>query len=278
MASGPLFTLARMLPDGVYELAVRMAREAGGLLAERFRAPAAGVTTKSSSIDLVSDADRASEALLREIITTRRPCDAVLGEEGGSVSGTSGLRWVVDPLDGTTNYLHGYPVWAVSIAVENERGTVLGVVHDPCRDEMFAAVRGRGTTLNGVPIGVSGADDPAHALVATGFSYNAQARVVQARAANEVLVATQDVRRGGSAALDLAWVACGRVDAFYEVPLKPWDKAAGELLVREAGGAVSALPPIDGEADAGVLAAAPRLHDPLRRIVTEALHPPRTTS
>ena len=155
---------------------------------------------------------------------------------------------------------------------------MLGVVHDPCRDEMFAAVRGRGASLNGVPIGVSEAHDPAHALVATGFSYSAQARVVQARAANEVLVATQDVRRGGSAALDLAWVACGRVDAFYEVPLKPWDRAAGELLVKEAGGAVSPLPPIDGEADSGVLAAAPRLHDPMRRIVSEALYPPRTPS
>ena len=117
-----------------------------------------------------------------------------------------------------------------------------------------------------------------YALVATGFSYSARARVVQARAANEVLVATQDVRRGGSAALDLAWVACGRVDAFYEVPLKPWDTAAGELLVREAGGAVSALPPIDDEADSGVLAAAPGLHDHLRRIVSQALYPPRTTS
>jgi myo-inositol-1(or 4)-monophosphatase len=262
-----------MLSEGVYELAVRMANEAGTLLSTHFRRPVGGVGTKSSGIDMVSDADRESEALLRELISSHRPCDAMLGEEQGAEAGSSGLRWVIDPLDGTTNFLHGYPAWAVSIAVEDRRGALLGIVHDPCRQETFAAVRGRGATLNEVPIGVSTAFDPAHSLIATGFSYSAEARAVQARAAAQLLVAVQDVRRGGSAALDLAWLACGRVDGFYEVPLKPWDRAAGELIVREAGGTVSTLPPVHRGGDDGVLAAAPRLHDPLRGIVTAALHP-----
>jgi myo-inositol-1(or 4)-monophosphatase len=260
-----------MVPGGVYELAVRMAREAGALLSERFRRPAGGVETKSSAIDMVSDADRDSEALLREMLARHRPHDAVLGEERGSTAGSSGLRWIVDPLDGTTNFLHGYPAWAVSIAVEDERGGLIGVVHDPCLRETFAAVRGRGATLNEVPVGVSRAFDPAQSLVGTGFSYSATARAVQARAAAQLLVQVQDVRRGGSAALDLAWVACGRLDGFYEVPLKPWDRAAGALIVREAGGTVSTLPAVERGGDDGVLAAAPRLHDPLRRLVTVAL-------
>ena len=151
----------------------------------------------------------------------------------------SGLRWVLDPLDGTTNYLYGVPVWAVSIAVEDADGWVSAVVYDPTRDEMFAATRGGGATLNGRPIGVSDAVLPERALVATGFSYGAEARVVQAQAVEYLLTRVRDVRRGGSAALDLAWVAAGRIDGFYEVPLKLWDRAAGELLVTEAGGTVS---------------------------------------
>jgi myo-inositol-1(or 4)-monophosphatase len=263
-----------MVPGGVYELAVRMAREAGELLAERFRRPVGGIETKSSAIDMVSDADRESEALLRDLLARHRPCDAVLGEEQGGAAGSSGLRWVVDPLDGTTNFLNGYPAWAVSIAVEDERGGLVGVVHDPCLGETFTAVRGRGAALNDVPIAVSRAFDPAQALVGTGFSYSGAARAVQARAAAQMLVAVRDIRRAGSAALDLAWVACGRLDGFYEVPLKPWDRAAGTLLVREAGGTVSTLAPVEPEGDDGVLAAGPRLHDPLRRLVTSALRQP----
>jgi myo-inositol-1(or 4)-monophosphatase len=260
-----------MLPDGVQELAVRMAREAGALLAQRFGGPAAGVGTKSSAIDMVSDADRDAERLLRRLLAEHRPGDAVLGEEGGAAAGSSGLRWIVDPLDGTTNYLHSYPMWAVSIAVEDAAGTALGVVHDPCRDEIFVAHRGWGATLNGQPARVSDAADPAHSLVATGFSYSPLARAVQARAVDRLLVGVQDIRRAGSAALDLAWVACGRLDGFYEAPLKPWDLAAGELLVREAGGVVSALAAVEADGDGGVLAAAPGLHDPLRQMVTAAL-------
>ncbi len=260
-----------MLPDGVLELSIRMAHEAGGLLLDRFRGPIGGIETKSSAIDLVSEVDRESEKLLRGLIADHRPCDGVLGEEQGSEAGTSDLRWVIDPLDGTTNYLYGYPAWSVSIAVEDARGTLIGVVRDPLRDETFVAVRGRGATMNGLPIAVTRAFDPAAALVATGFSYGAAARAVQARALDRVLPAVRDLRRAGSAALDLAWVAAGRLDAFYEVPLMVWDRAAGMLLVREAGGGTSTLPPIDSGGADGVLAAAPRLHDPLRRLVSSAL-------
>jgi myo-inositol-1(or 4)-monophosphatase len=158
--------------------------------------------------------------------------------------------------------------------VEDARGGLVGVVHDPCLGETFTAVRGRGAALNDVQISASRVLDPARALVGTGFSYSAAARAVQARAAARLLVEVRDLRRAGSAALDLAWVACGRLDGFYEVPLKPWDRAAGSLVVQEAGGTVSTLAPVEPAGDDGVLAAGPRLHDPLRRLVTGALRQP----
>lgn len=260
--------------DGIHQLSVEMAQRCGSLLLERFRGPVSGLDTKSTPIDLVSDADRDSEALLLETLARERPDDAVLAEESGEERGRSGLRWVLDPLDGTTNYLYGVPVWSVSIAVEDEQGWLSAVVYDPTRDEMFAATRGGGATLNGRPIGVSDAAVPERALVATGFSYGAEARAVQARAVDHLLTRVRDVRRGGSAALDLAWVAAGRMDGFYEVPLKLWDRAAGELLVIEAGGTVSPLEPIVDASDSGVVASAPDLHRPLQLLVATALTSP----
>jgi myo-inositol-1(or 4)-monophosphatase len=260
-----------VVADEVQELAARMAVQAGGLLLERLHQAPSGVAVKSSPIDLVSDADRDSERLLRGLIARHRPQDAVLGEEGGQVAGSSGLRWVVDPLDGTTNYLYGFDAWSVSIAVEDAQGTLVAVVRDPMRDETFSAIRGRGASLNGSPISASEVADPAAALVATGFSYSAAARRVQAAAIERVVTSVRDIRRAGSAALDLCWVACGRVDGFYEVPLKLWDRAAGVLLVREAGGTVSPLDPVVAGGDDGVLAAGARLHDPLRGLVATAL-------
>jgi myo-inositol-1(or 4)-monophosphatase len=260
-----------VVADEVHELALQMAAQAGDLLRERFRRVPSGVAAKSSPIDLVSDADRDSERLLRGLITRHRPQDAVLGEEGSQVTGSSGLRWVVDPLDGTTNYLYGFDAWSVSIAVEDVHGTLVAVVRDPVREETFSAIRGRGASRNGMPISVSEVADPAAALVATGFSYSAAARRVQARAIGRVVTSVRDIRRAGSAALDLSWVACGRVDGFYEVPLKLWDRAAGVLLVREAGGTVSPLDPVVAGGDDGVLASGAGLHDPLRRLVAAAL-------
>jgi len=243
------------------ELAEAVAREAGALLLERFRRPATGVGSKSSATDLVSDADRDAEELIRGRLLGTRPGDSLLGEEGSSVDGTTGVRWVVDPLDGTVNYLFGLPEWAVSVACEDGGGIVAGVVHIPTRGETFTATRGHGAFLDGAPIAVSDASELASALIATGFSYRAEVRRAQAAELATILPRVRDIRRGGSAAVDLASVACGRVDGFYEVGLNPWDLAAGALLVREAGGLVTR----------DVVASGPALHEPLAALAAGAL-------
>ncbi len=251
------------------ELAIDAARRAGALLVEHTRSAATGVSTKSSSTDMVSDADRASEHLLRDLLLAARPGDAILGEEGGVTAG-SGLEWVVDPLDGTTNYLYRYPVWSVSIACRDRSGWLVGVVHDPLRDETFAAARGAGATVNDRPIAVSAQDRLADALIATGFAYDRAERARQAGLVADLIGDVRDVRRAGSAALDLAWTAAGRLDGFYEAPLELWDRAAGALIVREAGGTVTPLTPLglDGE---GVVAAGPALHPQLTRRLESAV-------
>jgi myo-inositol-1(or 4)-monophosphatase len=199
------------------------------------------VGSKTTATDLVSDADRDAERLIRDILADERPDDALLAEEGTSEPGESGRRWVFDPLDGTVSYLYGYPHWSVSVALEDAGGSVAGVVYDPNRDELFAAERGAGATLGGRAIRVRDAAPLAEALVATGFGYDADWRAEQAEVAARVLPAVRDIRRAGSAALDLAWLAAGRLDAYYERGLNAWDWAAGSLLVREAGGTVEEL-------------------------------------
>jgi myo-inositol-1(or 4)-monophosphatase len=256
--------------DGLLELALDAARDAGALLLERFGGPASGVESKSSTTDMVSDADRAAERLLLDCIIAARPDDGVLGEEGANVESGSGLTWVVDPLDGTTNYLFGYPVWSVSVACEDAEGGVVAVVHDPTRNETFAAARGAGATLNGRPVHTRAPRGLDRALVGTGFAYDPDDRALQARVLSHLLPRVRDVRRGGSAALDLAWVACGRLDGFYEWGIKHWDRAAGMLLVAEAGGAVSVFDPGDG-LEPCVVAAAADQHDPLRELVVAAI-------
>ena len=223
-------------------LAERAARAAGALLRERFGGPAEGVDTKTTATDLVSDADRDAEALIRDMIAAERPDDALLAEEGTQERGNSGRRWVFDPLDGTVSYLYGYPHWCVSVAVEDEEGALAGVVFDPNRFELFAAARGEGATLNGEPIRVREAPPLEAALIATGFGYDAERRARQADVIRELLPRVRDIRRAGSAALDLSWLAAGRLDGYYERGLNPWDWAAGGLLVREAGGVVEDLP------------------------------------
>ena len=228
--------------DDLLRLALTTAEAAGSLLRERFRRPPTGVASKSSATDPVSDADRDAETLIAHALREAVPDDAVLGEEGASRTGASGRRWIVDPLDGTVNYLYGIAQWAVSIACEDGQGLLLGVVHDPLAGETFSALRGRGAWLGGTRLQVIASVPLERALVGTGFSYHAEARVEQARLVGSVLPRVRDVRRAGSAALDLAAVAAGRLDAFYEHGLMPWDLAAGELLVREAGGVVLELP------------------------------------
>jgi myo-inositol-1(or 4)-monophosphatase len=232
-------------------LAERAARAAGEVLMSYFGRAAEGLDVKSSPTDPVSDADREAEEAIHEIIAVERPDDGIIGEEGARATPANGRTWIVDPLDGTVNFLYGMRAWAVSIALERPDGLSAGVVFNPVDEECFAAARGEGARLNGRPIRVSECDSLDRAMVATGFSYVAEQRARQAEILLRLLPAVRDVRRAGAAALDLAYVACGRVDAFYERGLKRWDEAAGRLLVEEAGGVVTDL---KGE-PAGVLAA-----------------------
>jgi myo-inositol-1(or 4)-monophosphatase len=251
-------------------LAERAARAAGELLLDRFARPPTGVDRKSSSTDMVSDADRDAEALIRQILRDERPGDAILGEEGGATGGTDDLLWVVDPLDGTTNYLYRQPVWSVSVACEDGSGARAGVVHHPPAGETFTAVRGGGAFLNGAPIAASDASDLTRSLVATGFAYSADARAEQARALVDVLPAVRDIRRGGSAAIDLCWVACARLDGYFELGTHRWDRAAGALIAREAGAIVIETEAAGGRGE-GVVAAAPGVHGALTSLVGAAL-------
>jgi myo-inositol-1(or 4)-monophosphatase len=237
-------------------LAERVARDAGALLLEGAGRVRAEVSTKTTGTDMVTEMDRASEALITAGLLGARPHDGILGEEGANVDGTSGVRWVVDPLDGTTNYLYGFPGFNVSIAAEVTGEAAVGVVYDVVRDELFSAVRGAGATRDGAPIRPSGLMDLPHALLGTGFSYEPARRRRQAEVLVEVLPHVRDIRRQGAAALDLCSVACGRLDAYYERGLAAWDLAAGGLIATEAGALVTDLdggPPVAG----AVVAATP---------------------
>lgn len=223
------------------DTALEAARSAAAVLVRALGADLE-VDTKISATDMVSDADLAAEAAVAEVIATRRPDDSVLGEEGTASVGTSGVRWVVDPLDGTTNYLFGVPQFAVSVAAEVDGETAVGVVIDPCRNETWAAVKGWGSRRNGVSCRVAADRSTlATALVATGFGYRPERRAWQSQVLTKVLPAVRDVRRFGAAALDLCWTAAGRFDIYYEWGLNPWDLAAGALVCAEAGGRVEAL-------------------------------------
>jgi myo-inositol-1(or 4)-monophosphatase len=247
------------------ELAERAARAAGELLLSYYGRAPEGLESKTSVTDPVSDADREAERTIREVLAAERPDDGLIGEEGTRVDGArSGRRWIVDPLDGTVNFLYGLRTWSVSIALEDEEGLAVGVVFDPVDGECFSAVRGEGARMNGEPIRVNDCTGLSRAMVATGFSYVAAERAQQAQLLLELLPRIRDLRRAGAAALDLAYVAAGRVDAFYERGLKRWDEAAGLLLVTEAGGVLGEL---DGEPHGVIATATPELMDELRPLV-----------
>jgi myo-inositol-1(or 4)-monophosphatase len=218
--------------------AIRVAKDAGRLLRDR-------VGTRididhKGSINLVTDVDLASERLIRETISTYYPRHEVLGEEGGLSESGSEYRWIVDPLDGTTNYAHGYPMFCVSIALECKREIVLGVVYDPMRDELFTAERGSGAALNNRPIHVSKTAELMQGLLSTGFPYDIKtSKLTNLDHWANFAMNAQALRRDGAAALDLCYVACGRFDGFWELNLSPWDTAAGALIVTEAGGRVT---------------------------------------
>jgi myo-inositol-1(or 4)-monophosphatase len=253
--------------EELLELAVGLARDAGALLLERFDSGREqALASKSTPTDLVSEADLASEHLIRERLARVRPADGFLGEEGGGQDGSSGLRWIVDPLDGTVNFLFSIPQWCVSVAVADDRGSLVGAIFDPCRDELFSATRDGAPMLNGVPVEASKRGDLASAMVATGFAYDARVRAVQADVLAHLIPRVRDIRRLGSAALDLAWTAAGRYDAYFERTVKPWDIAAGTLICERAGLTVLELPERE-RLPPGVLAAVPALAQPLLELV-----------
>ncbi len=254
--------------DAVLALATDLAREAGAL-ALRMRDGIGVLETKSSPTDVVTAADQAVEQLLVSALAAARPDDGILGEEGAGSPGTSGIRWVIDPIDGTVNYLYGIPQWAVSIGVEDAAGTIVGVVFDPSKGELWQAVRGGGSVLNGAPLRCSSATALAQSLVGTGFGYDERRRSAQSRVLPTLLPAVRDLRRLGAGSLDLCAVAAGRLDAYYEQGLSPWDLSAGGLIATEAGARVAGLRGRDAGFDL-VVAAAPGVFDALHDLL--ALH------
>jgi len=219
--------------------------------------------------DYVSEVDRACEAAIVKEIRRFHPDHAFLGEEGGA-QGEGDTVWIIDPLDGTSNYLHGFPHFAVSIAQRVNGRVEHGVIYDPLRDELFTASRGKGAFLNSQRIRVSERKTLENAILATAFPFRERgAMPVYTKIFSSVFRKVEDIRRTGAAALDLAWTACGRLDGYFEIGVKPWDVAAGALLVREAGGVVTDLAGEDAVEDAGHVLAAPfKLTTPLRRLIT----------
>ena len=253
------------LLDELQHLAQEVATGAAQVLRQYSPARLKEVSTKSSPTDLVSEADRASEAYIVSELRSARPSDSFVGEEGTSYGGTSRVSWVADPLDGTTNFFFDVPAYSVSLAARYDGRPVVGVVVDVSRQETWTGAVGRGAWCNGSPCHVaSGRSVLATALVATGFSYSPERRAEQAAVLPYLLPAVRDIRRFGSAALDLCWVAGGRFDAFYESGLNSWDSAAGSVLCEEAGGELSVLP---GNI---LLATTPELTGPLAKLLSEA--------
>ena len=292
--AGPGDASSQHGPAGEAELlalACEAARMAGGLLLERVgRGAEREVSSKSTPTDLVSEADVASQRAIRALLRERRPEDGFLGEEEGqSERGSSGLRWIVDPLDGTVNFLFQIPQWSVSIAVADQHGTIAGAVYDPNRQELFAATRaGDATLLNaggGVELllradgaggdpehrtgseeGEGGGETLATAMVATGLAYDAEVRRAQGKVLERLVPRVRDIRRFGSAALDLCWTAAGRCDAYFERSVKQWDVAAGLLICQRAGLGMSELP-ARGVLPWGVLVAPAELERALYELV-----------
>ena len=250
------------------EVASEAARGAGKLLIEHRSLELSGVATKTSDTDMVSDADRAAEEFIVDQLTAAFPADAILGEEGASREGMSGRRWVIDPLDGTTNYMYGLDAFCVSIGLEDTRGPLAGCVYDPIHDELFTALRHEGAWLGDLKLAVGPTSALSQALIGTGFSYRADQREWQAKVMAELLPRVRDIRRTGSAALDLCWVAAGRLDGHVERGLAHWDHAAALLIAEEAGASVRRPPEVDPWAL--VMAAAPGVSAELFALVDDA--------
>jgi myo-inositol-1(or 4)-monophosphatase len=254
------------LADELVALASALAREAGTMALAGRIGGIASRTAKSSATDMVTEFDHASERLIVDAIRAARPDDGLVGEEGSLTTGTSGVHWLIDPIDGTTNFLYGLPGWAVSIAALDADGALAGAVYVPSQDELFAARRGGGATLDGTPLRCGVVASAAQALVATGFGYRTEQRARQGARVASLLPLVRDIRRFGAAAVDLCYVAAGRLDAYFEEGLGPWDFAAGELIAREAGCRSGDFG--DGRASSDeLLVANPALFDEVRSLI-----------
>jgi len=249
-------------------IAINAAHIAGDLMRQEFPKVASIPVTQKARHDYVTEIDKSSEAQIVREIKRYHPDHAILGEEGGS-QGESDHVWIIDPLDGTSNYLHGIPHFGISIALQVKGRTEHAVVYDPMRDEMFSASRGNGAHLNNTRIRVSARNTLDSAILATAFPFRQRGMMsVYTGIFSDVFRKIEDIRRNGAAALDLAWVAAGRMDAYFEIGLKPWDVAAGALLVREAGGVVTDFDGNDAVEEARSILAAPyKLMTPLRKII-----------
>ena len=247
-------------------IAESLAREAGDMALRGRKSGPLTATTKSSPIDMVTKFDKASETMITEGLAKVRPDDAIIGEEGANKKGTSGITWHIDPIDGTTNFYFDVPMWAVSIGAVDEHGPLAGAVYVPALGEMFSGARGEGSTVNGLPIRVRDNNDIADSLVCTGYSYRISEREVHAKRVADIVMRVRDIRRFGAAAVDLCFVACGRLDVYFEEHLNSWDLIASQVIATEAGAVFSDYVgnPVT---PAQVLASTPGVHADFIRLI-----------
>jgi len=269
--TGTIVTTSTSIGSQLRLVAESLAREAGDMALQGRKSGPLTVTTKSSPIDVVTKFDKASEAMITEGLAKVRPDDAIIGEEGASKQGTTGITWHIDPIDGTTNFYFDVPMWAVSIGAVDEHGPLAGAVYVPALGEMFSGARGEGSTLNGMPISVRENNDIADALVCTGYSYQISERAVHAKRVAEIVMKVRDIRRFGAAAIDLCFVACGRLDAYFEEHLNSWDLIAGQVIATEAGAVFSDYVG-NVVTPAQVLAATPGVHADLIHLIATSGH------
>lgn len=262
---------ARAMDEQLIKTAIDCVKEGGAVLLDYHRKLETLRIQSKGHFDYVTEADLAAQEVIVQLIRSRHPDHEILAEEDERSSGQNASRWLVDPLDGTTNFIHGFPVFAVSVALEYKDAIVLGAVYDPCRQELFLAQQGYGATLNGNPIQVSNRQETDEALVATAFPWREKTILCRYLGVfNRVFAKVSDIRRSGSAALDLSYVACGRCDGFWELGLSPWDIAAGHLLVKEAGGYISDFNGGNNHIWIGdVVAGNPSIHTFLLKILRE---------
>ena len=270
-SNGTIVIMSPSIGSQLRLIAESLAREAGDMALSGRQSGPLTATTKSSPIDMVTKFDKASETLITEGLAKVRPDDSIIGEEGAAKQGASGITWHIDPIDGTTNFYFDLPMWAVSIGAVDEHGPLAGAVYVPALGEMFSGARTEGATLNGMPISVRNNNDIADALVCTGYSYLISEREVHAKRVADIVMKVRDIRRLGAAAVDLCFVACGRLDAYFEEHLNSWDLIAGQVIATEAGAVFSdyvgnAVTP------AQVLAATPGVHADLIHLIATSGH------